>query len=308
MRVYLGLLLLVFTSCSGVRNTKLAQVDKENIERNLYALASDEFEGRDSDKAGGHKAADFIVSQLTSYGVKPYFESYYDTLSNYANSWNVVGFIPGYDLELKDEIIVLGAHYDHIGFVNSIDGDSIANGANDNAAGVAITLELARNLAAVKSKRSIMIALFSAEERGLLGAKHLASKLKENGSNVVSMLNFEMLGIPMERDFLAYLTGIDDSNLGETVNNLAGEQIVGRLDKAEEFKLFKRSDNYPFYEIFKVPSQTFSSFDFENYEYYHHVKDEAVHMDLEFMNTFTKKMVPVIKSIANLPTGIIRMN
>ena len=123
MRFYIGLLFLSLVGCASMQPSKLSRVEKENIKNSLYTLTSDEFEGRDSDKAGGHMAADFLADRLESYGIQPFFTSYYDTLSNYANSWNVVGFIPGKDSELKDEIIVLGAHYDHVGFIKPIEGD-----------------------------------------------------------------------------------------------------------------------------------------------------------------------------------------
>ena len=95
-------------------------------------------------------------------------------------AYNIVGFIEGRDEQLKNEFIVIGAHYDHIGIRSAVNGDTIANGANDNAAGTTAVLELARYFGKARSnKRSLVFALFSAEEKGLLGSKHLAKKLKE---------------------------------------------------------------------------------------------------------------------------------
>ncbi|SDH34601.1 M28 family metallopeptidase [Myroides phaeus] len=309
MKLYSFLVGLLLVGCSTMKSssTELVRADKERISNTLYYLASDELEGRDTGAEGNRKAASFLSEHLAGYGISPFFTSYNDTLSNVNNSWNVVGVIPGNDKFLKDEVVVLGAHFDHIGIQKAIDGDSIANGANDNAAGSAIMLELARNLTKMDNKRTILVAFFTGEEKGLWGSKHLAKRLKSENVNVVSMLNFEMLGLAMKRDYMTYLTGYDVSNLAEKLNELAGEPLVGKLEKAEEFKLFKRSDNYPFYLEFKIPSQSFSSFDFENYEYYHHVKDEAQFMDLDFMTSFTNKLIPVVSKLVNLPAGDIRL-
>lgn len=309
MKLYSFLVGLLLVGCSTMKSssTELVRADKERISNTLYYLASDELEGRDTGAEGNRKAASFLSEHLAGYGISPFFTSYNDTLSNVNNSWNVVGVIPGNDKFLKDEVVVLGAHFDHIGIQKAIDGDSIANGANDNAAGSAIMLELARNLTKMDNKRTILVAFFTGEEKGLWGSKHLAKRLKSENVNVVSMLNFEMLGLAMKRDYMTYLTGYDVSNLAEKLNELAGEPLVGKLEKAEEFKLFKRSDNYPFYLEFKIPSQSFSSFDFENYEYYHHVKDEAQFMDLDFMTLFTNKLIPVVSKLVNLPAGDIRL-
>ncbi|MTG97267.1 MULTISPECIES: M20/M25/M40 family metallo-hydrolase [Myroides] len=311
MRV-LGLFMcLLLLSCGGVKQPAKADVsaNMKNIEETVYFLASDEIKGRNTSTYENQVAAKYLADKLNEYHIKPFFTSYNDTLSTIKDTWNVVGVIEGTDKELASEYVVLGAHYDHIGIVSKlVEGDSIANGANDNAAGTAILLELSRNLAKLKeSKRSVIIAFFTAEEIGLVGSKHLATRLKEANVNVVSMLNFEMLGLSMNRDYMAYLTGYDLSTLAERLNHYAGEALVGKLEKAEEYQLFKRSDNYPFYEAFKIPSQTFSSFDFENYEYYHHVKDEAHLMNYEFMTEFTNKVIPVVSKVINAPQGEIRM-
>jgi len=290
-----------------VSNPVQTEVSALNIQTTLYYLASDELLGRDSGKEGNIQAADYLSNELKKYGIKPYFSTYEDRLGEVENTWNVVGVIPGQDPELKNEIVVLGAHYDHIGIQPAVKGDSIANGANDNASGVSILLELARNLGQKEMKRTVLVCFFTAEELGLLGSKHLAARLKEEEANVVLMLNFEMLGVPMQREYTTFITGYDQSNLATKINEIAGENLAGRFDEAETMQLFKRSDNYPFYLAYKIPSQTFSSSDFENFKYYHHVKDEAHLMDVSFMTELTKKFVPVVEKLINLPSGEIRL-
>ncbi|WP_158962445.1 M28 family metallopeptidase [Myroides fluvii] len=309
--IYISFLLAILTaSCSvssKVSNEPIIEASAVKINSTLHYLASDELMGRDSGHEGNVKAATYLANELKEYGIQPYYKGYEDELTAVENTWNVVGVIPGQDPKLNKEIVVLGAHYDHIGIQPAVKGDSIANGANDNASGVSILLELARNLAQKKMKRTVLVCFFTAEELGILGSQHLANRLKEEEANVVLMLNFEMLGVPMQREYTTFITGYDQSNLAVKINEIAGENLAGRFEDAEKMQLFMRSDNYPFYLTYKIPSQTFSSSDFENFKYYHHVKDEAHLMDVTFMTELTKKFVPVVEKLINLPSGEIRL-
>jgi len=274
-------------------------------------LASDELQGRDSGSEGIAKAADFIEAIFIKNDIKPYFESFRDTLSNFNEpAYNMVGMIEGNDPELKKEFIILGAHYDHIGRIKSKNGDDIANGANDNASGTTTVLELARYFGNAKAnKRSIIFALFSAEEKGLLGSKHLAKKLKDTNLNLYAMLNFEMVGVPLQHDdYLMYLTGYNLSNLADISNSYSNRTVTGFLPKAKEFNLFNRSDNAPFHEIYNVPSHTYSTFDFTNFDHYHQVGDEADAMDFGHMANVVNTLIPVMQSIINSPEQEIRYN
>ncbi len=285
--------------------------NSEGIGKIMNFLASDELQGRDSGSEGIAKAADFIEGIFTANGIKPYFANFRDTLSNFNQlAYNMVGMLEGTDPELKKEFIVLGAHYDHIGRIQAKDGDDIANGANDNASGTTTVLELARYFGKVKAnKRSILFTLFSAEEQGLLGSKHLAKKLKESGLNLYAMLNFEMVGVPLQdKDYLMYLTGYNLSNLADVSNGYSEQMVAGFLPKAKEFNLFNRSDNAPFHEIYNVPSHTYSTFDFTNFDHYHQVGDEAEVMDFGHMANVVNVLIPVMEGIINSPEQEIKYN
>lgn len=274
-------------------------------------LASDELQGRDAGSEGIAKAADFIEEVFITNGVRPYFENFRDTLSNFEKpAYNMVGYIEGTDPELKNEYIVLGAHYDHIGRIAPKDGDEIANGANDNASGTTTVLELARYFGNSKTnKRSILFTLFSAEEKGLLGSKHLAKKLQEKGLDLYAMLNFEMVGVPLkDKDYLMYLTGYNLSNLAEVSNGYSKQKVAGFLPKAKEFNLFNRSDNAPFHEIYNVPSHTYSTFDFTNFNHYHQVGDETDKMDFNHMAKVVNTLIPVMEGIVNSSKREIKYN
>ncbi|MAO15750.1 M20/M25/M40 family metallo-hydrolase [Muricauda ruestringensis] len=282
----------------------------ERVGEIMNYLASDDLKGREAGDEGIEIAATYIENYFKSYHLKPYFETYRDTLSNFKKpAYNIVGVVEGNDPNLKDEYILIGAHYDHIGIIKPENGDYIANGANDNASGTTSVLEMARYFGTNKTnKRTLIFALFSAEEKGLLGSKHLAQKLKEQDLNLYTMLNFEMTGVPLQgKDYFVYITGYDMSNLAEVSNRYAKENLVGFLPTAKEFNLYQRSDNYPFHEEFGVPSHTFCTFDFTNFNHYHKVGDENSLMDFGHMATLVNKTIPVIEGIANAPSKEIKL-
>lgn len=303
---------IVQTTDVDPQTTKSSETftDAERIGEMMNYLASDDLKGREAGGEGIEIAARYIENYFKSYQLKPYFETYRDTLSNFKKpAYNIVGVVEGNDPDLKDEFILIGAHYDHIGTIKPENGDYIANGANDNASGTTSVLEMARYFGTNKTnKRTLIFALFSAEEKGLLGSKHLAQKLKEQDLNLYTMLNFEMTGVPLQgKDYFVYITGYDMSNLAEVSNRYAKENLVGFLPTAKEFNLYQRSDNYPFHEEFGVPSHTFCTFDFTNFNHYHKVGDENSLMDFGHMATLVNKAIPVIEGIANAPSQEIRL-
>ena len=311
-----GVLGLLVVSCGIFSNRctdcpdAWAGTDSLRIRGIMEFRASDSLAGRNTGTPGLEAAASYLEENLRNFGIKPFFQTYRDTLTNTGDlAYNIVGVLPGRDPQLRSEYVVLGAHYDHVGTLAARSGDSIANGANDNASGTATVLELARFLASGKrTSRSVIVAFFSAEERGLLGSIHLANRLKQQGTSIYAVLNFEMTGVPMaNKNYLTYLTGYDKSNLAEVSNRYAqGDTLVGFLPTAAEFNLFQRSDNYAFYEVFGIPAHTYSTFDFENYPYYHQVEDEAHRMDFGHMATLVNRFAPVVYGIANGPAGELK--
>ncbi|WP_272023871.1 M28 family peptidase [Olleya namhaensis] len=305
----------VFTSCKTKVNEVVKPIDytitAQEVKSIVSYLASDDLKGRDVGSKGIADAATYVEDKLKSYGTTPYFETYRDNFKvGDLDAFNVVGYLEGNDADLKNEFILIGAHYDHIGQSKTVANDSIANGANDNAAGTSGVLALAKYFGAKKSnKRSLLFVTFSAEEKGLLGSKHLANRLKDANLDLYTMINLEMIGVPFkDRDYQAFITGFDKSNLAETMNEYAGTKMVGFSDVAAKYSLFKRSDNYPFYEAFKVPSHTVSSCDLSNFDFYHHVDDEVDQLDYPFMTTLINNLAPVIEQITNASTKEIKLN
>jgi hypothetical protein len=163
-------------------------------------------------------------------------------------SANVLGLLPGSDPNLRNEIVVVTAHLDHLGRGSAVNGDSVYNGAHDNAIGVAVLLEMARALQAsnTKPRRSVLFAAVVAEEKGLLGSDYLAQSPRGDGRRIVANVNIDM---PMPfvpvRDFVAL--GADHSSLGALARSAAaaeGYRLSPEL--APEEVGFIRSDQFSF--------------------------------------------------------------
>ena len=167
---------------------------------------------------------------------------------------NVIGMIEGSDPDLKDEIIVLTAHLDHIGLSQSFEDDKINNGALDNAAGVATMLEVARIiLAGERPRRSVMLLIVTAEEKGLLGAQYFAQNPTVDASRIVGNVNLDMPVLTYAfEDVVAF--GSDRSTIESAVQDAAAEMnMTLSPDPFPDQGLFTRSDHFRLVEI-GVPS------------------------------------------------------
>ena len=163
-------------------------------------------------------------------------------------SANVIALLRGSDPQLANEYVVLTAHLDHLGRGSAVNGDSIYNGAHDNALGIGILLEMARalNMSGVKPRRSIVFAAVTAEEKGLLGSDYLAQHMPFTTGRTVANFNIDMpLTFVPTFDFVAF--GTQHSTLGATVRSAVAAQGY-RLseDAAPEEVSFIRSDQFSF--------------------------------------------------------------
>ncbi|MCB0432660.1 MAG: peptidase M28, partial [Mangrovimonas sp.] len=98
------------------------------------------------------------------------------------------------------------------------------------------------------------------------------------------------------------------SNMASVINGYAKSNLVGFSEVSQKYSLFMRSDNFPFYQEFHIPSHTISSCDLTNFDYYHHVDDEVDKMNFKFMAELVKEMIPVMEAICNTPTPEIKLN
>ncbi len=163
-------------------------------------------------------------------------------------SKNVVAVLPGSDVNLKNEYVVVSAHLDGLGIGKAVKGDSIYNGARDNASGAAAILSIAKsfNELSEKPKRSIIFACYTAEENGLLGSTYFANRNNSTNGKIVANINIDMLGQTFETTDIAPL-GYSHSNLSEAIDFAAG-MLHLKIDdnKQAEIDYIERSDQISF--------------------------------------------------------------
>lgn len=267
----------------------------------ISPLSHDSMKGRATATVGMLHSAHFIANAFKNIGLHPasfndedYFQYFY--LKEKFLGINVAGVLEG--SSLKDEIIVISAHYDHIGMSDNLI-DSVYNGANDNASGTAMMLYLALELKKINPKRTILFIAFSGEELGLLGSKHFVSKITLP-QQFKAVLNFDMVG----RGYECFITGSAFSNLQKLLNKeleINNKPIFGRRffkDDRDTYKsYFERSDNYPFAKL-KIPAHTFMcTEDFDGY--YHTVGDEKSTLNFKLMSKVAEALIIAIQPLVN---------
>jgi hypothetical protein len=209
---------------------------------------------------------------------------------------NVVGVIPG--KSLKDEYVVFSGHYDHLGVGKPVEGDSIYNGANDDAAGTTAVIMLAKYFRAINNnERTIVFAAFTAEEIGGFGSQYFSRQM--DADKVVAMFNIEMIGTESKwGKNSAYITGYEKTNMGEILaNNLKGTEFTFYPDPYPTQQLFYRSDNVTLARL-GVPAHTISTSKMDSEPNYHKLSDQVETLDME-------NMAMIIKSIALSSKSII---
>ncbi|MDF1744961.1 MAG: M20/M25/M40 family metallo-hydrolase [Gimesia sp.] len=175
-------------------------ITAEKLKSHIEFLASDSLEGREAGSQGGQAAGTYIRGILQKHGVKPGMgeEGYFQEFEG--GFRNIIGIIPGNDPELKKEYVVIGAHYDHVGYgkpSNSRGGvGQIHNGADDNASGTSALLEVIAAISQHKEvpRRSLMFVFWDAEEMGLLGSKHWVNYPNIPLNQIAIYLNLDMVG------------------------------------------------------------------------------------------------------------------
>ncbi len=219
---------------------------------------------------------------------------------------NIVGVLEGTDPKLKNEYIIYSAHYDHIGIGRpDAKGDSIYNGARDNAIGTTAVLTIAQNLAKYPTKRSALFILFTGEEKGLLGSQYYVQNPILPLNQMIYCFNTD--GGGYNNTSLATIAGLKRTTAQKHM--VAGAKTFGlkALDideAAPEEGLFDRSDNVSFAKV-GIPAPTYSTgfdaFDDEITKYYHQAGDEADSLDYDYLVKFYQGYVLSGRLIANDP-------
>lgn len=212
--------------------------------------------------------------------------------------FNVAAVIPG--KSKAQEYIIFSSHYDHIGILPAVEGDSIANGADDNASGTTAMISLAKYYKNLdQNERTLIFVAFTAEEIGMFGSKYFSTHI--DADKVVAMINIEMIG--KDSKFgpnSLYITGYNNSNLGPLMQeNVKGTAFTFNPDPYPQQNLFYRSDNAVLAAL-GVPAHTFSTSQIDKDTYYHTVKDELKTLDIENIKS---SIEAIAKGALGLITG-----
>ena len=297
----LNFIFFVFV-CSFLNSQTINEV---SVKKYLYTLANDSMQGRKAGSPGIEKAAKYIEKQFSKIGLKPFNSSSFRQTFKHLNKrsekkeeltlFNVIGLLEG--TTLKEEFVVISAHYDHLGRKNIGEGDLIFNGANDNASGVSAMIMLADYFKKAKiNKRSILFIAFTAEEMGLVGSNYFGKTI--SAETIIAGVNIEMIG--KESPFgpkTAWLTGFNRSDFGKIIQkNLSLSEYKLYPDPYKNYRLFFRSDNASLARL-GVPAHTFSTSPMDKDLDYHKVSDETETLDVKTITETIKAIATGIRSI-----------
>ena len=288
---------------------------ENEVRADLGFLASDEMHGRGSATRDEHIAALYAAAQFKALGLEPagdpgdYIQRVPVTLSDRAlkrvekfeattrtETWNAIAILRGTDPKLKDEVILLTAHIDHLGMLKPATGDIIYNGADDDASGTAAVLAMAHSLATGPApRRTIVFALFGSEELGGYGNGGFLKRPPVPLQSIVANLEFEMIGRPDAAvpPGTLWLTGFERSTLGPELAK-HGARIV--QDPHPDQHFFERSDNIALARQ-GIIAHTVSSFGL--HKDYHQVSDEISTIDFAHMVRAIHSMEAPVRWLAN---------
>jgi len=284
-------------------------IDSTLVRKHLYTLSSDEMEGRKVGTSGIEKAAKYIENEFATIGLSK-FDDLKDYRQNFSkkglNVFNIIGVLEG--KSKKNEIVVVSAHYDHLGIKKNGKGDIIFNGADDDASGVTAMLCLAKYFKEKNTnERTILFVAFTGEEMGMWGSTYFGKHI--NPSEIVAGINIEMIG--KESKFgpkTAWLSGFERSDFGKIIQrNLEGTGYKLFPDPYPKYQLFFRSDNASMAKL-GIPAHTFSTGPIDTDQHYHKVSDEASTLNISTITETINAIAIGTKSIISgedTPTRII---
>ena len=291
-RIHLLLLSALLVLPCAVRAQSIDSVEI-NLKRNVAYLTDSARLGRKAGSAQELDVARYLHNQLEKAGVFMLSpedgEDFYLTVQgDTIHSRNVIGVVEGYDPKLKNEYVVIGAHYDHLGtsFLKR-DGEDqlqIFYGADDNASGVATLVEVAKQVAAQHYvfRRSVIFALFGAEELGMVGSWYFLNRSFSEVDNIVAMINLDMVGRSGRDNRLQVYTADANIELMGIINTLSGRalSIAPQYTPTDYFP----SDHRLFYEK-GIPVALFTS---GVHRDYHTVRDTPDKLDYKQMESLVE--------------------
>jgi aminopeptidase YwaD len=267
-----------------------------SLARHVEILASDSLSGRGCRTPEKQMSVDYITGEFIKAGFAPLDGSYIHTfiLGGEIEGKNIAGLIEGSDPGLKNEYIVIGAHYDHLGWKMKDSVKVVYNGADDNASGVATIIEVGKQLMALKSelKRSVIIIAFDGEESGLLGSTAFANDTIIDISKVKVMFSFDMVGMYSTNHGIN-MYGLKSIQGGE---NFIAEAVTGESVKIKGTKniIENRTDTWSF-GVKNIPA-VYVSTGLDSP--YHKPEDDSDLLDYQGMAEVVNAMTAVVKILA----------
>jgi len=277
----------------------LERINSDDLLAHVNVLASDTLEGREAGSRGGKAAGVYIVEQLKKHGAAPAGEdgSFFQPFGN--GYRNILVAFPGSDETLKDEYIVVGAHYDHVGYGNRTNSlgpiGRIHNGADDNASGTAGLLEVidAFTSLAERPKRSVLFVFWDAEEKGLLGSEHWIRHPTVPLENVSLSVNTDMIGRMRGQNVEIY-----------GIRTAAGlRRLVSEQNTNPDLKLVfnwtqeRNSDHFPFYGR-RIPYVMLHT---RKHADYHRPSDDIDKLNVPGMEQLTRLLFGIVHAAAEKP-------
>ncbi|MEX0612516.1 MAG: M20/M25/M40 family metallo-hydrolase [Pirellulales bacterium] len=271
-------------------------ITADELYQHVEVLADDVYEGRAAGSRGGRAAAQYLVKQLQPYSFTP-AGSGGDYVQRFGNGWqNVLVLLPGDDPDLQREVIVVGAHYDHVGYGNRSNSygpiGRIHNGADDNASGIAVLLETMEAFATsgLRTRRSILFALWDGEERGLVGSRHWLANPTLSVDRVKLAITIDMVG--RLRGGRLYVLG---TRSGYGLRRLMSGPVEDPLWLDFSWELHDNSDHWPFLER-RVPVALLHT---GLHRDYHRPSDDVEKINREGMREVSRYLLAVLLKVAN---------
>jgi Zn-dependent M28 family amino/carboxypeptidase len=289
----------------------LETITPADVKRRIEIIADDSMRGRDTPSPGLESTAKYIAGQFRELGLTPggdaggFIQRYPIPGARPGprtpTAPNVVGILEGSDPVLKQEFIVLSAHMDHVGIGAPVNGDSIYNGADDDASGTAGVIELAEALSrpGARPKRSVIFLTVSGEEHGLWGSSWFASHPAAPISQIVANLNIDMIGRNWKDTIV--VIGKEHSDLGTTLDRVnrahpeLGMKAIDDIWPEENF--YFRSDHYNFARK-GVPILFFFN---GTHPDYHGPNDEPDRIEYEKEARIVKLIYLIAQEVGNAP-------
>lgn len=294
MRKGFIVIFLVISFSISAQNYALKDVqDAQNIEFTksiISTLTNPYFEGRDIRRKSIYRTQMYLENILRSYNIKAYFNYYrvpYN-LKDTQKGYNLVGLYRG-NYRTKEAILLM-ANYDNLGILGGkTSEDSLYQGANDNASGVAALIQMAVFFSKVKPRENIIYALTSGKHTNMVGAGFLADTIqKDSFLRINYAINLEMLGKPMPNSQNNLLSIQDTAhNLTKLLNEYIDEDFLS-IELSKEFK--DRSEHTPIFNVLRVPTATLTSFNLANDENYMTTEDKIQNIDIDYLHRTTARI------------------